>query len=270
MVPHRRAFTLIELLVVVAVVALLVGILLPALGGARRQAALVEELAALRQLNTAYTAYAMDHDDTLLPGHVTHAEGVTDDTGVPVTPAEAARRWPWRLVDHLGAGIEGTILVNERARELRDRTVPLWAYMVSYTPSFGLNYYNLGGDQTAEGANNAAGCLVRLDRALTPTRMLVFASARSPGPDGPIHGYFKLVPPTKPFEYSAQGWTAAPYDEDDEPAAWGYVHPRWGGRAAVGFLDTHAATLDESALRDMTRWSNRAARAGEPAWTAPG
>ena len=62
-VQMRRAFTLIELLVVVAVVGLLIGILVPALGSARAQAKRAACSTNLRQIGTGLQVYmAGNHD----------------------------------------------------------------------------------------------------------------------------------------------------------------------------------------------------------------
>ena len=66
-----NGFTLIELLVVISIIALLIAILLPALGAARRSAQLTQCLVNHRQIGLGLTGYATDNNGLYpeSPGH---------------------------------------------------------------------------------------------------------------------------------------------------------------------------------------------------------
>jgi prepilin-type N-terminal cleavage/methylation domain-containing protein len=262
----RAGFTLVELLVVIAIIAILASLMLPALARSKQRSKQVNELNAARQLMIGWQLYADDNEDEVLPGYTSQV-AATDDHGNALS-SPIRDRYPWRLAPALANNFR-SIYVNESRRFLTEAEAMSHAdyvYRASLYPSLGYNTVFLGGDEAKFNPALAATAfgnewlVTRTTQIQRPSDLIAFASARArPGGTRDEAGYYAVHPP---YLVTRQ-WDAA-FSMARPPEKFGYVHPRWSGRAVTALTDGHAELLSERELQDMRRWGNAADRAD---WT---
>ena len=104
---YRLGFTLIELLVVISIIALLISILLPALGAAKDTARNIQCLSNIRQHGTMLEMYGSDNGGRMPPKEIVASDGTTTDASV-----------------YLWSGAQGTVInagVDFRLYTARER-----------------------------------------------------------------------------------------------------------------------------------------------------
>ncbi len=273
-IAEFAGFTLVELLVVLAILALIIASLLPALSRMRVASERAREIAAARTLMSAWQQYAMDSSGAVLPGYKSGLAAY-DAQREPIatqTIGVAASRWVWRLAPYLGHNFNA-LYIGEHERLLRELELTdtsNYLYQASVFPSFGLNSVWVGGDENFGGFNSAFLNLygkfyvTRLSEIARPSSLIVFGSARGEdaapgGESGAItEGYFRI---RSPF-FNTRTW-AAQYSATDA-ASCGNLSNRNGGEVVTGCADGHAEARVPEALDDMRLWSNTASATDSP------
>lgn len=216
---QQPGFTLIELLVVVSIIAMLVALLLPAIGQARDSAHAVTCLSNQQQTNAALLNYTLEHDGRLIPYAVD-------------LPNNGGRQWWFGLQQGGGTG---------SARPIDPTHSPLAHYLgdnisqalacpgfpekdPNYSAKFNQRsaHFGYNGAIAWPFANRPAR---RLEEVRQPSDVFSFADA--------VH---QQAPPTF-FEPHSIGYRRPGMVD-------GTAHYRHAEKANAAFLDGHANTLD--------------------------
>ncbi len=277
---RRQAFTLIELLVVIGIIALLVGLLMPAIASSREAAKSSQCLNSLRQLGLAVVQYRDQYGS--YPQYRAEYPPITNAYGV------YRPRWQWIMASYMGGWAQnpdaiiaaGTADPTYTSVPLDNKTLVCPSMDSSSSDtysirngSYGYNFGYLGNNRTmVDGDNTTPTLRYPVTGVKEPSRTIVFGDSR--GGNIPHGGHsMTLDPPhmvvrNDKLSVNSPYWQQPyfngayasgigpggvnPYGPDegtpDIQVPFSPAQARHAGKANVVFLDGHAESLTLAAL----------------------
>ncbi len=286
--PNPHAFTLVELLVVVSIIALLIAILLPALGRAREMAKTTVNLANLKGLGFGVAMYQFENDGYFFvhegnynaPGTFsddTKISGTFSDTadleaaGMSNADATKSRRahWPDYVYEYASSPkfYKSPMLSSVELANFTVNFVKPGVYTKHKWGGYGYNFQFMG----RAWSSTAPAYRAKMDRdVLKPSTTIVIADSAgsrkgAAPPGGLMSNSYVVDPPLYTITTGAQtgkyyqGVNAANSDDDLATVALGssdwkwrcFPAPRNLGKAGFVFADGHAETKTLKEIDDF-------------------
>jgi len=262
------AFTLIELLAVIAILTLLIGILVPSLSAARRQAKANVCLSKMKGIATAFVVYLNENKDHFPPHRLKKLYPTApDDPDLEYHNEYQAKspRWQWFLQMESGPVIDPKPMERLR-RPWGDVENGLERFTTTMTNdvftcpalddedyaknirngAYGYNYQYLGNARQDYDPNRWDNFSVPMHRIKAPAGTVLIADSRGAGNPHGIHSY-TLDPPRLAIEQNAMQFgpdeDMVPEGQDSVLYQFSPVEMRHRGLGNVAFVDAHAEAM---------------------------